>query len=360
MTPYRHIKRWVSISALIAFVSLSQGVAADMISEADGRGTTEAAALLDAKRSAVEKGIGSLLISQTEIENFELKRDLILTRTVGAVKTYEVLKKVQNPDNTFYVKIRATVSTSSIKDDLVAMQILLESMDKPRLMVLIDEPNSPTVQSALVDYLKGKGFELVDRGLSTSSATVANDALAAKIGKEGGAEFVIIGRASKTTGKGAFGMVSGQVSLSIRVVNCSTARIISSKSKNASFAHMDSEQALAKASERAANAVIDDSLFEELIASFQNTVNNGATLELTVNNVKNYKMQKQINATLASLPETVSVTKRSFTKGTLSLSVVYKGSADSLCDSIDGKSLANGTISVTDTTGNRIVLEVEM
>lgn len=349
----------ISIIALILVVSFSQA-SADIITEAEGCGLSEAAALLDAKRSAVEKGIGSLLISQTEIENFELKRDLILTRTVGAVKTYKVIRRVQNADGTLTVRIKATVSTSSIKEDLVAMQILLESMDKPRLMVMIDEPNSPTVETALVDYLKRKGFDLVDQRLSAVSETSSSDALAAKVGREGGAEFVLTGRASKKTGAGAFGMVSGQVSLSIRIVNCSTARVISSKSKNASFAHMNGDMAMEEAAKRAADAVIDDSLFEELISSFQDTVNNGTTLELTVHHVTQYKMQKQIKKALASLPGTVSATKRSFSKGTLSLSVVYKGSADSLCDGIDGKALSSGTLSVTEATGNRIVLEVEM
>ena len=348
------------VITLVVVVLFLQPVAADMVVEADGGGTSEAAALLDAKRRAVELGIGSLLISQTEIENFELKRDLILTRTVGAVKTYEVLQKTQNLDHTFSVKIRATVSTSSIKEDLAAMQILLESMDKPRLMVLIDEPGSPTVETALVDYLKSKEFDLVDRGLSAASALVANDTLAATIGREGGAEFVILGSASKKTGVGAYGMVSGQVSLSVRVVNCSTARIVSSKSENASFAHINGDMALAKASERAANALVDDSLFEEMIASFQNAVNNGTTLELTVHNVNNYKMQKQVRTVLASLSGTVSATRRSFSKGTLSLSVVYKGSADSLCDAVDGQQLSGRTLSVTDATGNRIILDVEM
>ena len=55
----------------------------DITVEAEGYGTSTKAALLQAKRSAVEEGIGVVLISQTEVKNFEVKKDVILSNAAG-------------------------------------------------------------------------------------------------------------------------------------------------------------------------------------------------------------------------------------------------------------------------------------
>ena len=138
----------------------------DIIVESEGFGISKKDALLKAKREAVEIGIGTILYSQTEIKNFELMKDVILTRTVGSVKKYDILHQEKKSDNTFYVKIQAVVSLASIRTDLAALKILLESMDKPRIMVVIKEKNGNHAESAIIDYLTEKGFDLVDPLLS--------------------------------------------------------------------------------------------------------------------------------------------------------------------------------------------------
>lgn len=74
--------------ALIPALSFAQG---DIAVESEGYGVSPEDALLAAKREALQKGIGTLLISETEIENFALKRDMVLSRTIGAVRSYKIL-----------------------------------------------------------------------------------------------------------------------------------------------------------------------------------------------------------------------------------------------------------------------------
>ena len=350
------------VVCLFLFLNLlTLGAEGDISTESDGLGTSLQAALTDAKRNAVEQCIGSLLVSQTEVENFVLKKDFILVKTVGAVKQVEVLSETKNSDGSYFVRIRAIVSTSSIKEDLVAMQILLESMNKPRLMVLIDEPGQPTVESNLVSFMTDKGFDIIDSNtVEARNALVGNDKEAAEIGKLNGAEYIITGRASKSTGGGAFGMTSGQVALSVSIINCSTGKILTSKSDTASFAHVDGNTALAKASERVASSLFNDAIFEKLIVSFQDMVNNGMPLEVVVENVKNFSLKKKVTGLIETLPNVVSVKQQGFKKGTVSYTVVYKGVADALCENLDGKIVdAGGVFSVTDIIGSRVVASLQ-
>ena len=65
----------------------------DITVQAEGFGMSKKDALLKAKRNAVEKGIGTVLISHTEVNNFELQKDIILSKTIGSVKQYDILQE---------------------------------------------------------------------------------------------------------------------------------------------------------------------------------------------------------------------------------------------------------------------------
>ena len=73
------------IFAVALSISAQAPTTAPIIVDAQGMGKTEAEAMLSAKRDAVEKGIGTVIQSETEIKNFQVNRDVVLTRTVGAV-----------------------------------------------------------------------------------------------------------------------------------------------------------------------------------------------------------------------------------------------------------------------------------
>lgn len=338
----------------------------------EGFGSSKQEALLQAKRAAVEEGIGVMLSSQTEVENFVLKKDRIITQSFGAVTKYTLLKE-NHKDDTWHVKIKATVSLDSIKANLMALKILLISMDKPRMMVLIQEDNGKNSESAIVDYLRNKKFDLVDPAQSAAlmnkkdpfilRALQGDPVAAARLGAENGAEYILVGKVRKSlmTNKllNTTGMKSGQASLTVKVVNCSNGRIVTSKSATGAAVHVAEEIATGKAAEKAAENLMDNALFESIVASFQDTVNNGADFEVTISGVNNYRLQKQITRQLKELKNVVSVTKRNFGGGKLSLAVTYKGTADGFCDKVDSSSIGQSSLMVTGVTGNRITMNLE-
>jgi hypothetical protein len=339
---------------------------------AEGNGASKQDALLQAKRAAVEEGIGVVLSSQTEVENFMLKKDKVITQSFGSVRSFNILKEEQKGD-TWNVKISAVVSLDSITADLMALKILLVSMDKPRTMVLIQEEGGQNAESTVVDYLQGKGFDLVDP--AQAAALMAKDdpfirkaiegdpVAAAKLGAENGAEYVVVGSVRKSILANEVikdtGMKSGQASLTLKVVNCSNGRIVATKSATGASVHIADDIAKSQAATKAATNLMDKKLFEAIVTSFQDTINNGANYEVVISGVKSYGLQKSAAKILEDTEGVVSVTKRSFGSGKLELSVLFKGSAESFCDHIDNKAVDESKLVVTNIAGNRIALNLQ-
>jgi len=345
----------------------------DIKVQAEGIDISRENALLRAKRNAVEKGIGTILISHTEINNFELQKDMILSRTIGSVKQYDILKERTEADGSIFIRINALVSLASIKADLAALKILLESMDKPRMMVLIREVDGKTAENTIITFLKDKSFDLVDAAsvaaLLNMEENLINRAVqgdpgaAAQIGAKNGAEYVIVGSVTKSLKETKLlseaGMISGQASISARVINCTNARVVASNTASGAAYHVSSQVAMANASQKAAEKLMDKKLFETIVVTFQDMINNGFSLDVTVKNVPNFKTQKSVRAFLVDLPDVVSVTKKAFGGGVLGLTVLYKGNADAFSELIDGKTAAGKMVTVTDIAANSVTLLLE-
>ncbi|MDH5753284.1 MAG: hypothetical protein OEZ59_12815 [Deltaproteobacteria bacterium] len=102
-------------------------------------------ALLNAKRNAVEQGVGLLLDSKTFSSNFEIIQDQVLSSSQGFVKKFKVLSEGLTPDKqNFKVRIRATVEDTLLKDRLSALRLLHKQMGNRRVMVVYftENPNA--------------------------------------------------------------------------------------------------------------------------------------------------------------------------------------------------------------------------
>jgi hypothetical protein len=364
---------------ITGFLALS--FAGDFTVEAEGMGRNATEAMLNAKRAAVEKGIGTIIQSETEIRNYMVNKDVILTRTAGAVKSVTALSESTGPDGAVSIKIKAVVSKQRINDDLMALRILLESMEKPRVMVLVKENNmldssasGTLAETEIINYLTQKGFSLVDQAAveqlkkqeQARSALDGNAAAAAAIGAAAGAEMIITGnavsRVAEDVSKNLGGMKSCQADVSIKVLLCANAAIVAAKTEHAAAVHVNPVSGGAKAIAEATRKALDRHLLEKIVASWQDQINNGMSLRVTVSDVKNFKTSK---AVIDGLPElsssVVKVTKRDWNQSTgiLELDVLYKGNSDGFCETIDGGNLSDGTaLSVTGSSSGSARLKV--
>lgn len=356
---------FAAVAALNAAPDAGNGDVTVMV---EGIGVSRDDALLAAKRNAVEQGVGIVLIAETEVKNFALKKDVILTRTVGSVKRYDVLKETSLQDGSVYIKMRAVVSLAAIKADLAALKILLESMDKPRVMVLIEEPGEKTAENSIIAYLRHKGFDLVDAAAVAARLSKGDDfvrraaqgdaAAAARIGAENGAEYVITGTVAKSTKENSLlsdaGMISGQAAISAKAVNCSNARIAATNAATGAAYHVSDKVAMAQAAEKAAVNLMENGMFETIVATFQDMINNGILLTVTIEQVPDFGTQKAVRQALESLPGTVAVSRKAFGGGRLLLSIQFKGTADTFSEAADGKTVSGRRLSVTEIAAGRV------
>lgn len=330
-------------------------------------------AVRQAQRLAVEEAVGVFVQSKTEVENFLLKKDKIISRSKGYITRFSVLEEKKSGDE-FMVRIEATVSLDKIKDDLIAMKILLESMERPKLMVLIEEDykNMDDIGmliagTELNSLLGQKGFDLVDKAQLEAAknidqqqqALAGNDAAAASLGLHFGAQYVIVGKAVAQDAGEAFpgsGLKSIQVSLQLKVIQSQTASILGSIVKTGVSAHMSPLTGATLAFQGAVKKAVDEYLVDAITNSFQDFLNNGSPLKLHITGVGSFRQYKDVANAVENLTRVVSSKKDGWNKagGLLKLDLLFKGTSEELAEMLDGMALGDKKLMVVDLAPERV------
>ena len=131
-----------------------------------GYGLTKDAAIEQAKRDAVEKGLGAYIASETVVTETSLS-DNIYSKATGFVKSFAITKEKQGPDDLWEITIDAEVTEilDEIMRDEAAMQTLLNSMNRPKIIFLIREENlidntsTDFSETKLLSMFYEKGFD---------------------------------------------------------------------------------------------------------------------------------------------------------------------------------------------------------
>jgi hypothetical protein len=100
-------------SMLLALSAAGVEVEAERRAEGDAPAARQQA-LTDALREAVRSGAGVDLLSESQMENFELTFDRTFSKARGYVKKYEVLEAGLTDDGFYTVKIKADVGKHTL------------------------------------------------------------------------------------------------------------------------------------------------------------------------------------------------------------------------------------------------------
>jgi len=330
-------------------------------------------AVRQAQRFAVEEAVGVFIHSESEVENFVLKKDKIISRTQGYITRLTVLGARKNGD-LHEVTIQATVSLDKIKDDLVAMKILLESMERPTLMVLVEEDRQdmgPVGMSAaatkMTALLGDKGFDVVDEAQSERArqldqgrqALAGNTAAATMLGLNAGAQYVIVGRAVAHDAGEAYpgtGMKSIHASLQLMVVQTQTGLVLGSVVTNGVSAHVSPLTGADRALEQCARKAVDEYVVDAITRSFQDYLNNGAPLKVHVTGVTSFRTYKLIASEIETIDRVVSSKKEGWNKasGLLVLDLRFRGTSEELAELLDARELGASMLEVVDFAPERV------
>jgi hypothetical protein len=124
-------------------------------------------ALDEAKRAAIEKAMGTMIESRTIVENFQVVKDQIFTRSSGYLKDIKILKEKQTDLGTYEVEIQAEVEISVLVDDIDRLQNIIRWQQNPRIGIIIEPgldntylPAAYKIMNLLTTKFKANGFKV--------------------------------------------------------------------------------------------------------------------------------------------------------------------------------------------------------
>lgn len=347
-------------------------------------------AVQDAMRKAVEQAVGTMVASETAVENYQLIRDNVLTKTQGYIQKYDVVSDGAK-GNLYEVTISATVAVENLKNDLAALGLLHAQVEKPRVLFMIAEQNigqefifwwhwwgdvkavgqqidMAASETALKEEFINKGFNIVDISVATGKIDVSNayriadltDKGAREIGRKLGAEVVVKGKAlakagPRTAGSSVGSYIADITGSAIRVDN---GAVLASGRGHGVSRNISEVTGGTEALERAARELAGK-MIDQITAKWSGEVQGGGLIQITVQGVADYSdLTKIKDGIKAQIRGVNAVYQRSVEGGVAVLEVDYKGNAQSLADQLPKKNFGGVTVKVTGATAHTIEIGI--
>ena len=368
----------VKIPVILWLLAVSLAAQGSSIT-AEGFGMTEDAAIEQAKRAAVEIGIGTVMSSETVVKNSVLFSDNIYAKANGFVKTFTVTDKFQGPDGLWTITIDAVVTEilDEILKDEMAVQTLLNAMNRPKLIFMIREENlidnTPTdfAETQLIKMFYDKGFDVVDRQLvqamkgeaDFTQALAGDVTAAAKIAGMLGADIIVIGTAKISSGgeikAGSYTMTSGQADVNGKIVRADTGELLAIVPQaRGKKPHISPSTAGISAVNMAAEKLGAD-IITQLIRKWSTQQANAVNVFLVVQNVDFMTYMTLGNHLKSqSIPGIQNAFEKGFNDGVAEFQILYEGKSQDLAMALMQNQAQGVAIQVTGLSGNRISAQI--
>ena len=343
-------------------------------------------AIQDALRLVVEQAAGTMVSSETLVQNYEVMRDQIYSKSQGYVQRYEVTKESVE-ENLYRVTIQAAVAEGNLKNDIMALGLLMARKNMPRVMIMVAEQNVgmhyysywwgvragtadlSITENVLMEKLTQKGFHIVDHAMTSKTLEIKapykieslnNDAVRS-IGNLYDAEVVIYGKALSKLAGSVLGtsMKSAQADISLRVVSTDTGRVIASSTHHAAAVHPNEVTAGAEALKIATEAIADQ-LLKQIVNQWSQDVSAGSLIRLVVSDIPSYNDLVKLKEMIQKRVRGVSgVYQRDFSAGTATLDVGVPATSQKLADALVAIDYGRFSIDIINITQNSISLKMK-
>ena len=294
-------------------------------------------ALEDAQRQAVEQAMGTMLTSETLMENYQIVSDKVFAKSSGYIRKYSIIDS--KPDGKNYkVTIKADVSEGDLANDVDGLRNLLTMKGMPRVFVVVTESvmgqeafkgsagsaDFGAVELAIIERLRSQGFLLVDPDVLSGNVALesvyksgnVSVSQARNIGKLSGADVVIFGKASVTDNGAMPGMGRGRAN-PVHVFWAAPTFVLSIPPMDRSATSSNGARAGTSIGGAAPNALkkAGKSSAKQLVGGLTKTWSsestNGVRITLTITGVK-FRDVRKAKAMLSNMRGVKSVKKRSF------------------------------------------------
>ena len=365
-----HMRAIITIICLVSSFVLGQGQTV----QGTGYGQTKDAAIEQAKRDAVEVGLGAFISSETVVTATSLS-DNIYSKAQGFIKTFKIVSESQGPDGLWEVTIAAEVTQmlDQVMQDEAALQTLLNAMNRPRIIFMIREENfidnTPTdfAETKLLSMFYDKGFDVVDRQLVQAlkgqqdyeQALAGNVSAAAKIASMLGAEVIVIGTAKISSGGKVYNMYSGQADLNGKIVRADTGEILAVvPNAHGKKPHISATTAGVNATNDAAEK-LGNEIIRQLIQKWSTQQSNYIKVYIVL---KNADFMSYMTFESFLKAQTVSGIRNAYAKslndGVAEFEVEFEGKAQALAMGLSRTSPDGLDFKVTGLSGNRLTVEI--
>ncbi len=324
-------------------------------------------ALQRALRAAIEKGVGTLVDSETMTRNFKLFDDRIYSEVKGYIRTYDVVGDNQGEGGIYRIKIKAVVALGALKKDIQALNIIKNQKKNPRIMILgvarienaqVDSAiKIQDVQTAMEMRLSELKFPMVNREASQviNEKELQDASRCAALGRRYDAEVVItyealctLQEASEAYGIKVFAM---NANVNARAISTDNARIICSDHASG-VARGPGMLPTAQKALGETGIKLGDSLANKLIEQWRGEVFNTADIKIIINNI-NYEGRNAVMDWLKQQRGVTGVNERVYANNSLEIEVTVEGSIWKDFDRVLNQCPAP-KLSITTLTPNRI------
>jgi hypothetical protein len=214
MEPKRKV--WLFLAAGILVFSALLSTSWALETTAIGEGRTRQEAINNGIRVAVEKALGTLVKSQTQVSQGKLIWDRIASASAGYVKNYDVIAEGKDPVNEQYkVKLKVDLDDHKLKNaldefikDPRAQRTFQETKFDERKVVVVYQPRTgfdlpykskgvQTIMDLIEDKLAGYGFRVflpgqLKRIRGGAAETVADEETAINIARQEAGDAVVV------------------------------------------------------------------------------------------------------------------------------------------------------------------------
>lgn len=324
-------------------------------------------ALNRALRAAIEQGVGSVIDSETLVNNFQLLDDEIYSQVKGYIKSYEIVGDNQGQGDIYIIRVRAVVALGLLEKDLQALKITMKRRGNPRTMFvfseLIDglEQAGAVTQTEMERAFLSKEFPLVDRAQMQmikerdAALSFSDYARAAALGRQYGAEVVVVGQAtadlvdnSRAYGVSVFAYRS---QISAKAIKTDTAELMVAD-QTESEARGGGRIPTAKDSLKQGAADLARRLMVQIVEKMRSEAFNLVNIQIIADGA-NATRRAQLIQALEGIRGVESVNERSFVNGVIILDVNVDGAIWKDFE-VRLESFPNLSLAVTGKTQNRI------
>ena len=155
-------------STCLLFFIISVSLIAQVVDvRTTGTGTTFDNAKNSALRNAVEQVLGTYIKSASEVENFILVKNKILSKSEGFCKSYDILKKTSQ-NGTWTVDLKVRVAKNQLEAELEDYAVIISNIGNPRVLVFYDKKTPKQLEVFTKQAIIRVNQYLLDRGFNVS------------------------------------------------------------------------------------------------------------------------------------------------------------------------------------------------